>query len=144
MHIGKCIKESFVVIGREGSANDGEGFIQKFWRGADAHFSEAAHQAKVDADGNHAGLWGAMTDFSRSFKPWDGFASGLYMAGVECAGDARAPDGWSRRVAPGFEYIRVERTGSNTFPKTLQYLQDNGPSLAGAAHGFTCPGTGRS
>lgn len=31
MKINKCVKESFTVIGKEGSTNDGDGFIQKLW-----------------------------------------------------------------------------------------------------------------
>ena len=31
MKIEKCKKESFTVIGKEGSTSDGEGFIQKLW-----------------------------------------------------------------------------------------------------------------
>lgn len=31
MKIEKCTKESFVVIGKEGTTNDGNGFIQKLW-----------------------------------------------------------------------------------------------------------------
>ena len=36
----KVIKEKFVVIGKEGSTSDGDGFIQKLWDDADSHFSE--------------------------------------------------------------------------------------------------------
>lgn len=35
-----------------------------------------------------------MSDFSRSFHPWEDFSKGLYLAGVECSDDAEAPDGW--------------------------------------------------
>ena len=42
----KVIKEKFVVIGKEGSTLDGEGFIQKLWDDANSHFSEVAHLAK--------------------------------------------------------------------------------------------------
>lgn len=45
----KVIKEEFVVIGKEGSTLDGEGFIQKLWNEANAHFCEIAHLAKKDA-----------------------------------------------------------------------------------------------
>ena len=31
MKIDECKKASFVVIGKEGSTSDGEGFIQKLW-----------------------------------------------------------------------------------------------------------------
>ena len=42
----KVIKEEFVVIGKEGSTLDGEGFIQKLWNDANSHFSEVAHHGK--------------------------------------------------------------------------------------------------
>lgn len=42
----KIIKESFVVIGKEGSTNDGKGFIKKLWDNANSHFNEVAHLAK--------------------------------------------------------------------------------------------------
>ena len=42
----KVIKKSFVVIGKEGSTLDGEGFIQKLWDDANSHFGEVAHLAK--------------------------------------------------------------------------------------------------
>lgn len=49
-----------------------------------------------------------MSDFSRSFHPWENhFTKGLYLAGVECAPDAEPPAGWSKWVMPGFEYLRV-------------------------------------
>ncbi len=38
MRIEKCVKESFVVIGKEGSTLDGEGFIQRLWADANSHF----------------------------------------------------------------------------------------------------------
>ncbi len=79
----KITKESFTVIGKEGSTNDGEGFIGRLWDDANAHFSEVAHLAERDGDGNLCGIWGAMSDFSRSFKPWENFSEGLYLAGVE-------------------------------------------------------------
>ena len=85
----KVIKEKFVVIGKEGSTSDGDGFIQKLWYDADSHFSEIAHLAKRDANGSIVGIWGAMSDISHSFKPWeDGFRKGLYLAGVECVDSA--------------------------------------------------------
>ena len=39
MKIEKCIKETFVVIGKEGSTKDGQGFIQKLWSDANSHLS---------------------------------------------------------------------------------------------------------
>lgn len=61
---------------------------------------------KKDGTGNLAGIWGVMSDFSRSFQPWeDHFSKGLYLAGVECADDAQAPEGWTKWKAPGYEYL---------------------------------------
>lgn len=68
MEINKCIKESFVVIGKEGSTNEGDGFIQKLWEDANSHFREVEDLAKKDDKGN-IGVWGAMSDFSHTFLP---------------------------------------------------------------------------
>ena len=70
MNINKCIKDSFVVIGKEGSTKDGDGFIQRLWADANGHFSEVAELAKRDEHGNLLGIWGAMSDFSHSFLPF--------------------------------------------------------------------------
>lgn len=40
MKIEKCKKEAFTVIGKEGSTNDGEGFIERLWREANSHFGD--------------------------------------------------------------------------------------------------------
>lgn len=144
MEVKRCIKESFTVIGREGSTADGEGFIQRLWEEANSRFGEVEHLAKREEDGGIAGIWGAMSDFSRSFKPWeDGFSRGLYLAGVECADDAEAPEGWTKWVIPGFEYVYAECEDGDTFPKMIDYLTVNHMALAGAVHDFTCPRTGK-
>lgn len=80
-NIQKCKKESFVVIGKEGSTMDGEGFIQRLWADTNSHFNEASHLAKKDDSGKILGFWDAMWDFSRSFAPWYEFSQGLYLAG---------------------------------------------------------------
>ncbi len=139
----KITKETFAVIGKEGSTSDGEGFIQKLWADANSHFSEIAHLAKKDADGGIAGIWGAMSDLSRSFKPWeDGFSKGLYLAGVECVEHAEAPDGWTKWLIPGYEYIVVENH-TGVFEETIRQLNEDGISLAGAVHDYTDPATGK-
>lgn len=143
MKIERCVKESFVVIGKEGSTSDGAGFIQRLWDDANSHFGEVQHLAKKDEDGNISGIWGAMTDFSRSFHPWENFNDGLYLAGVECNDDAEAPDGWTKWVIPGYEYICVERENDSSFAEGIKYLQENDISLVGAVHDFTCPQTGK-
>jgi len=145
MQINKCIKETFSVIGKEGSTNDGEGFILKLWEEANTHFHEVEHLAKKDGDGKLVGIWGTMSDFSHSFLPWeDGFTKGLYLAGVECIEDAKAPDGWTKWTIPGYEYIYVQNDNSDTFSKVISYLRDNNISLAGAVHEFSCSATGKS
>ena len=140
----KVIKEEFTVIGKEGSTWDGEGFIQKLWDDANGHFQEVAHLAKKNAAGQLAGIWGAMSDFSRSFQPWeDGFSKGLYLAGVECVDTAEAPDGWTKWVIPSFEYIVVENH-NGAFEETLRQMKEEGISLVGAIHDHTDPATGKS
>ena len=85
MVIEKCTKPSFTVIGKQGSTHDGQGFVQRLWEDGNAHFSEVHHLAKKDEKGNLCGVWGAMSDFSLSFRPWENdFTQGLYLAGVEC------------------------------------------------------------
>ena len=144
MIINKCTKESFVVIGKEGSSNDGEGFIQKLWEDANCHFNEVEQLAKKDDNGNIAGIWGAMSNLSRSFLPWeDGFTKGLYLAGVECTDEAEAPIGWTKWGIPGYEYVYVENEGNETFRKVIQYLRENNLTLVGAVHDFNCPETGK-
>ena len=143
MDMQKCIKASFAVIGKEGSTEDGQGFVQCLWADANSHFAEVAHLAKKDESGNLVGIWGAMTDFSRSFLPWEnGFSKGLYLAGVECSDDAQPPEGWMKWVIPGFEYLRVECDHDAVFPEMIAYLEAHNITLAGAVHDFTCPQTG--
>ena len=144
MKIERCEKESFVVIGKEGSTLDGAGFIQRLWDDANSHFEEVQHLAKKDENGKLGGIWGAMSDFSRSFQPWEDFERGLYLAGVECYDDAEAPDGWTKWVIPGYEYIYTAYEEEDTFSKVITYMKENGISLAGAVHDFTCPQTGKN
>ena len=145
MKIEKCIKNAFVVIGKEGSTEDGQGFIQKLWTDANSHFNEVQSLAKKDEKGNLVGIWGAMSDCSHSFKPWeDNFSKGLYLAGVECVDDAEAPEGWTKWTIPSFEYIFVETENENTFPEVLRYMDENNITLVGAVHDFTCPASGKN
>ena len=145
MKIERCIKESFAVIGKEGSTLDGPNFIQKLWEDANAHFGEVQHLAKKDKQGKLLGIWGAMSDFSRSFKPWEeDFSKGLYLAGVECSHDAEAPEGWIKWTIPGYEYLYTEAEDEHTFSRMLDYIKSNGLTLAGAVYDFTCPETGKN
>lgn len=145
MKVEKCTRDSFVVIGKEGSTEEGNGFIQRLWEEANANFREVEPLAKRDEKGELAGFWGAMSDMSHSFSPWeDNFSRGLYLAGAECNDDAQAPDGWTKWVIPAYEYLYVECDGMDTFPKMLQYMKDNDISLAGAVHDYTCPQSGKN
>ena len=91
MKLKKCIKDAFAVIGKEGSTLEGQGFIQSLWADANAHFAQVQPLAKKDKDGNLVGIWGVMSDFSRSYQPWEeNFSKGLYLAGVECLDEAQA------------------------------------------------------
>ena len=144
MQIEHVIKESFAVIGKEGSTDEGEGVIGKLWEQANAGFGEIAHLAKMDEKGRLQGIWGAMSDFSHSFKPWeDEFSRGLYLAGIECHEDAQPPKGWDRWDIPGFEYLRVQ-TEDGIFPQMLEYIREQGMTLAEAVHDFTDPATGEN
>ena len=145
MKINTCIKESFIVIGREGSTKDGQDFIAALWADANAHFDEVQHLAKRDINGNYVGFWGVMSDFTRSFLPWeDHFSRGLYLAGVECDDDAAAPDGWTKWRIPGYEYLYVECVDGSTFSSVLDYMRGTEIPLVGAVHDFTCPVSGKN
>lgn len=145
MKVKRLIKESFSVIGIEGSSLDGEGFVQRCWKEANLRFEEIKHLAKKDENGNFAGFWGAMSDLSHSFKPWENdFTEGLYLAGAECSEDAEAPEGWVKWKVPGYEYIVIECENDSTFKEGLCYLKEQGLSLSDAVHDFTCPETGKN
>ena len=138
------IKPAFCVIGMEGSTADGPGFIQTLWDSANSRFGEVVQLAKTNPDGSLCGIWGAMSDLSRRFLPWeDGFTKGLYLAGVEVRDDALPPDGWTKWSIPGFEYIKVEHASPDVFPQTLASLAAEGLTLVGAVHDFTDPSTGK-
>jgi hypothetical protein len=143
MTIETYIKEAFTVIGKEGSTAEGEGFIQRLWSEANAHFAEVAALAKKDENGGLVGVWGAMSDLSRSFRPWEDFGKGLYLAGVECVDGAEAPEGWTKWVVPGYEYLRAEREIGDSFSQVLRHMDENGIPLVGAVHDFTDPQTGK-
>ena len=144
MNVEKISKNSFTVIGKEGSTLDGEGFIQRLWQDANGHFEQVAGLAKRDEQGNLVGVWGAMSDLTRSFRPWDDFSKGLYLAGAECRDDAAAPEGWVKWVIPAYESLVVEHENNQTFAEMIKYMRGNNLSLAGAVNDFTDPKTGKN
>ena len=144
MKIEKVIKPAFAVIGKEGSTSEGPGFIERLWQSANAGFGEIAHLAVKNERGFPIGVWGAMSDFSRAFLPWeDNFSKGLYLAGAECCENAEAPEGWIKWIIPAQEYLVTEMT-ETSFPEMIGYLAENGLSLSGAVHEFTNPETGKN
>lgn len=137
-------KEAFCVIGKAGSTNDGAGFVLRLWEDANGHFDEVASLAVYHDNGTLAGIWGVMTSFAFDFQPWEeDFSKGLYLAGVEARTDAVPPRGWKKWIVPGFEYLKVEVTGKDTFSSTLAYMKENHMPLAGAVQDFTDPDTGK-
>ena len=138
-------KRAFCVIGKVGSTDDGEGFVQRLWQEANGSFGEVAALAARNGDGGLKGVWGAMTDMEFTFAPWtDDFSRGCYLAGVECETDAMPPKGWKKWIIPGFEALKVKVEGGNTFRDTLRYMNENGIALGGAVHDFTDPATGEN
>lgn len=142
MGVSRVVKQRFTVIGIEGSTNDGDGFIEKLWNEANSRFAEIMDFCKRDENGSFVGFWGAMSDFTRSFKPWEDFSQGLYLAGAECEDEADAPNGWTKWVVPSFEYLCFDREEFE-FGQAIAYVSDNGFSLVGAVHDFTDPHTGK-
>lgn len=138
------IKPPFAVIGREGSTDEGEGFIGRLWAEANASYGEVQALAKTDDNGQPVGFWGAMSDMSRAFHPWEDFSRGLYLAGVEARDDAEAPEGWVKWSVPGYEYLTVRCDAPDTFNQGMNYIKEQGLALVGAIHDFTDPRTGEN
>lgn len=137
-------KPSFAVIGKEGCTDDGEGFIQRLWADANAHYGEVQALAKVGEDGLPVGFWGAMSDMGRTYAPWEDFKRGLYLAGVEVRDDAEAPAGWVKWVIPGFAYLTAACDEPDTFGQMVTYMKAHDIPLVGAVHDFTCPRDGKN
>lgn len=145
MNIEQITLPAVTLIGMEGSTDDGDGFVARLWEQANARFSEIEPLVMRDENGIPTGFWGAMTDFSRSFRPWEnGFTRGLYLAGAECLSSAMPPPGWTKWTVPSFEYLRAECGGPELFPRMLEHIAQSGHSLAGAVHDYTDPKTGKS
>lgn len=142
MGVSRLIKQSFTVIGIEGSTNDGSDFIERLWNDANARFVEIVDLCKRDESGGFVGFWGAMSDFSRSFRSWEGFSQGLYLAGAECEDNAESPNGWTKWVVPAFEYLCFD-CAEFEFGQAIDYVRRGGFSVVGAAQDFTAPRTGK-
>lgn len=139
--IMKCTMPEFSVIGKEGSSELGEGFVEKLWADANSHFYEVEELALKDEKGSILGVWGLMSDLTKSFLPWEGFTKGYYLAGVQVDNDSVAPNGWVKWTAPSFEYlyIKVEEDYQESFRYVLDYMKSNQINLAGAVFDYQCP-----
>lgn len=140
---------TIAVIGKEGLCTAGRNIVQQLWQEADAHFDEVAALGKKAPDGTYAAFWGAMSDESRSFRPWTHqFTRGLYLAGVETHIDAAAPEGWTKWVLPARKYIVVDVEPDRYIEIFDEVIQDTipgkGMKLAGAVCDHTEPATGKS
>lgn len=140
MEIRQCIMDSISIIGKEGSTKTGPGFIRDLWEDANGHFHEIENLALRDEERYLIGVWGAMTDFSRTFKPWEeDLSKGLYLAGVQVDHDTMAPENWVKWTLPAFEYLYTEYENAKTIEQVLEYMKEHGIQLVGAIQELTCP-----
>lgn len=140
---------AITVIGKEGLCTADKNIAQQLWQEADSHFHEVAALGKKNPDGTYVGFWGAMSDESRSFRPWTHrFTRGLYLAGVETDAEAAAPEGWTKWVLPARKYIVADvvpgRYGE-IFDEMLHItIPATEMKLVGAVCDHTEPATGKS
>lgn len=135
MEIITCELPTFDLIGMEGKAEPGHNPAPALWEAANARFGEVEGLALRDENGVPVGVWGAMSDLSRTFLPWeDGFSRGLYLAGVQVPTGAEPPKGWTKWTLPAFACLRVKAEGdyAAAFRAGLDELSRRGLSLAGA------------
>ena len=145
MEIVVCELPAFSVIGLEGRAEPGFNPAAALWERANARFGEVEALALRDENGVPVGVWGAMSDLSRSFLPWaDGFSRGLYLAGVQVSDSTHAPEGWTKWTLPAFACLRVKAEGdyAAAFRAGLDELARRGLSLTGAVQECQRPAEG--
>lgn len=139
-----CDLPSFSVIGIEGRAEPGRNPAPALWAEANARFGEVSALALRDENGVPVGVWGAMSDLSRSFLPWEDFNRGLYLAGAQVPAAAQPPEGWTKWTMPGFSCLRVRAEGdyAAAFQAGLDELERRGLSLIGAVQDCHRPAEG--
>ncbi len=142
MFIEKRIKPSFSVIGKNKWVENGNG-VKDVWEDANCHFEDVLPLAKKDASQSLVGVWGAMSDRSMTFKPWEQhFSVGFYLAGVECENSVTPPVGWAKWTLPGFEYLVCKPEPSYAEAMTFvlsSYMPAHQLTLQGAIQEFYDP-----
>lgn len=145
MEIVTCELSAVSIIGMEGEAKPGHNPVPALWEKANARFGEVEGMALRDENGAPVGVWGAMSDLSRSFLPWEnGFSRGLYLAGVQVFPESRPPEGWTKWTLPAFACLRVRAEGdyAAAFQAGLKELERRGLALAGAVQECQRPAEG--
>ncbi len=145
MEIITCELPAISIIGMEGEAEPGHNPAPALWEKANARFGEVEALALRDENGAPVGVWGAMSDLSRSFLPWeDGFTRGLYLAGVQVFPEALPPEDWTKWTLPAFACLRAKAEGdyNAAFQAGLDELTRRGLSLAGAVQECQRPAEG--
>jgi predicted transcriptional regulator YdeE len=136
-------KQQFLVIGKmgKGLATEGPKWIPQLWQAANSNFVEISNLAKLDTEGNIAGIWGAMSDANEKFERWE--EEGKYLAGCEVRDDAIAPNGWTKWVIPAFKYAVVKCTQDSYQEKfhnmITDYLPRHNHKIVGAVQEFYNP-----
>ncbi|MBQ0134791.1 MAG: GyrI-like domain-containing protein [Clostridiales bacterium] len=132
--------EAFSVIGKEGSSEEGPTVVRRLWSELQAGLKDIAPVVLLN-NGKIKGVWGLMSDFSRSGKPWeDNFTKGLYLAGVECRPGSSAK-GWSVWDVPAATYLKVDCEDGYPFREGLARVEMMGLVLSGAVLDYTDPET---
>lgn len=145
MEIVTCELPAVSVIGMEGEAKPGHNPASALWEKANARYNEVEALALQDENGAPVGFWGAMSNLSRSFLPWeDGFSRGLYLAGIQVPPEALPPEGWMKWTLPAFACLRVRAEGdyAAAFQAGLKELERRGLALAGAVQEYQRPSEG--
>ncbi|MCI1244767.1 MAG: DUF3795 domain-containing protein [Bacilli bacterium] len=142
-------KKAFAVIGKEGSTEDGEGFIPRLYEAAEKGFGAIKSFVRRGEDGLPEGMYGLMSDFSRSYKPWeDHFSKGLYLAGYETNGPVRnVPEGWAVWNVKEQDYIFVRLEKGDKYEKVFNdfidyYIPLEMKTLSGAVFDYSLANRG--
>jgi hypothetical protein len=127
-------KDGFSVIGKEGSSQEGAGFVERQWNEAENHLKEILPVVRYRS--GDPIFWGLMSDFSHSLQPWEkDFTEGLYLAGFELLDPKLIPpEGWAKWDVPAMNYLVIEVGDSypDSFKEGLALLTSLGYVLSAA------------